>query len=222
MKCFFLFSSILLASFSEGAKLKNKQKYTYTFKGNGAYAYGSIYDGECIETFMDVQGNDSVSKSGGSTQASQNVYIYFSQYNYCTSESTNGGGEVPSASFISNIQTGASLIVDNAPVEIYTCVYQGGGGDDCQPPEESCTYNTIEVSLDVTWTPTGSISNQKSSYSGSYPGYSYRSRDNGKYRDATVAFTAEINGEAFAPDSVYGQLYKSSNSYMERYSSFYP
>jgi hypothetical protein len=204
MNIFVIAATILaLLHAVDGAKPTNK----YMVKGNGAYGQGDAYsDNGCTYTSIAVGANEQTTKDGpGKPTIFNNAWFYVYGYNWCNGENLSGYTEIPAANFAGNVNSGATLFLNGGLVDITTCGYNN------ETYAYDCFSETVPISLNAVWTPTGVTQQGHSNWRYSSPSYSYNTRSNGAYSDADLTLTAEINGEEFVADNTYGQVYKSNS-----------
>lgn len=169
------------------------------FKGENAYATFYQYDG-CNSTSVSVSAFTNITKSApGAPTDQMGAYLYYDNYNYCTGTYSSSSGESPNATFtIDNQLKSASLKGTFALYDYY-----------------SGTTKTANVNL--TWTGTGDLFRNRSSYTYQTPTSLTRYRSNGENRDAAVSGSVTVDGTNVITNlSSYGSLYSSSNGTFER------
>jgi hypothetical protein len=173
----------------------------YQFKGESASASFSQYDG-CNSTYVNVYAFDNVTKNApGAPTSQKEVYLYYSNYNYCTGIESYGSGASKNPSFtISNSLQSASL---NGSFTVTD--YLSG-----PTVKRAPITKTVDVAL--TWTGAADIYRGNNHSHNQGPGYISNFRSVGAYRDAKVAGTLTLDGtDLIANLSSYASL-SSSNS----------
>ena len=219
---FFLLS---VATFASTMTTFAEARYmaSYKAKGVGASASASLDgDDECSYGCIGIDGSSSAVKeksSQGQPTTSYNkfTYAYYSVYNYCTNEELYGYAEVYPSTFTGDKNSATA----SATITSFTRCFSAVGEDGCEvyTCEESST--PVELTIDATWTATGSASKNRSTSSYGSKSFSYKSRYSGTSRDTTVSMQVTMDGEAIDldPSSVYGTLYSSMSGdvYLDRY-----
>ncbi|WP_026736546.1 hypothetical protein [Fischerella sp. PCC 9605] len=171
----------------------------YQVKGESASANFSQYDG-CNETSVYVSAYSNITKSQpGAPTSQKEAFVSYSNYNYCTGEGSYGYGSITNPNFTINNSLSSASLNDTFTVYDYL----------------SGTNKTVNVAL--TWTGTGDT------YRGNYhshnqgPGYIYKYRGVGAWRDAQVSGSVTLDGTnliANLPLS-YAQLGSSNSGSLE-------
>lgn len=171
----------------------------YQFKGQNASASFSQYD-ECNWKSVYVSAFTSRTKyEPGSPTQQMGADVSYSNYNFCTGESSYGYGSSPNAKFTIDNQLNSATLIGTFAVNDYP----------------SDTAKTVEVN--VTWTGTGFASKGKSSYVYQTPTSVITQRSNGEFREAQVSGSVILDGtNLIANTSSYGSLNSSTNGTLER------
>ena len=212
---------LLLAVFATTNSLEAHYTASYKTKGVGAGASVNIGGDDCFYEYLSIDGSSSALKekvSGGkpSTTYSKVTYAGYYLYNWCTGEDTYGYAEAYPSTFTGD-KDGAKA---SATIfSLFTCSYrevaQGGYWD------YICDETPVQLTIGATWTATGRIFKDRSTWSYGSKLSSSKYRYSGTSRETTVTLEVTKDGQALDvdPSSVSGYLYTSMSGsmYVDRY-----
>jgi hypothetical protein len=184
----FIFLLVLAVTLSVGVVPAAARAETYHFSSKGLTAYADFFSWDgCVETYASISATDGKVKQTGKPAVVSEVWVYVSAYNYCTDEylSADGYASLAADEFQINRGLGTATLVTTINVYDY---YNG---------------NSFPLSIDLTWTGSGGVYQEK--YHSQYraPGYSYNSRWMGTFRDALASGSVSGAGIEFAQEPTY-------------------
>lgn len=202
----FILVVLLLTALSAEAKPSVNK---YKIKGNGVRS-SAYMPTDCLGyQALGIGASESASKDGpGQPQFAEYIWYETFRINYCTGEVMFLRGEIASGKLLKgDINKGITIAVDDASVEVTRCdFYDGNYG---------CQVTVGTVSFSATWTPTGEVIKERSSYQYNSNGYTMKRRDNGLIREAIVEITFHLDDETFTPTFVDGHIYKTNEGTLE-------
>lgn len=166
------------------------------FKGPSAFAFFTSTDPDgCLVTYTSVSATDGrIKEGGGKPQTVSEVYVGIYQYNQCTYEvlvDAFGSATVsPEALQVDKKLNSATL---NTTIEVCDLV----------PDPDNC----FPVAINLTWSGTGPLRNEKSKYQFNDGTCKFRSDFMGSFRDAVATGSVTAFGINFTPEpSVFAQM----------------
>lgn len=190
-----LIALVLALALSAAISPAAAKAQTIHFSTRGMTGSASFYDLDetgCIETFADVYAVDGRVKQTGKPAVFSEMFVFLYQYDYCSGLSLlEGFGYTPLAAgdFVINKK------VDAAALHTSLSVYDYISGTD------------LPATVDLIWTGTGGVYQQK--YHAQYrtPGFRYNYRSMGTFRQAEASGSLQAAGIEFAlSPSGYAEL----------------
>ena len=163
----------------------------FRFRGEGASAiFSSSDESGCIWTDVYVNPNEGVFQSPpGKGSASSSVYMYITQYDYCTSTPLIAAeGWAPLAASDFQVFGNLSSATLTATVSLFDYV--------------SGTW--FDVYVDLTWNGTYSVIRQSSSTHYNSPGCKFKQRFTGSFRPAEATGTVSDGVINYTPNPSWG------------------
>jgi hypothetical protein len=159
-----------------------KQLTKFKFQGENAYAEFHSTEG-CMTTYANVGAGESVSKVGpGKPVVYPGGFVSLVLQNSCTGEGISGLGDSSLSADAFSMQSNLQSATLNAVVQL--CCDQSG--------------SSFPVSVNLTWTGTGSISTGKSSETSKSPGCKITRTSQGDSRPAVATGSIMALGTEFA------------------------
>lgn len=158
-----------------------------TFGYKGEFAWASFYGGEgCVARSVFIGMGEQVTRQGhGKPAASESIFVYADEYDFCSDTYLYAVGEAPLAA--DEADFGKQHSPDSASVSksVELCVYIGDG----------TPLGCEECAVDMTWTSSGDTYRSISRFMNWSPGIKTSFRDNSTAREATVSGSIADPGE---------------------------
>jgi hypothetical protein len=183
----FILILVLALALSVGAAPAAAKAETFHYSTRGLTAYANFYsvdESGCIETYADLNATDGRVKQTGKPAVTSEMFVYMYQYDFCSGEwlvDAFGFASLAADEFVIDKGLNSATLV--ATINVYDYV----------------SGSEFALSIDVTWSSTGGVYQQKFHAQYRSPEFKYNYRFMGTFRGATAAGSISGAGMEFAP-----------------------